>query len=195
MKLAKVLNASVLQEILQPDRPVEEIVDDLFMKGVELSQEITPKSYSSWEEFVAKHSGGQSELVELEGVSDIGSDNVVILRGCPMAAEMKKLEVEGKSPAHFATISHAYKEQNPGSNAILHPGCIAHQVGRQLTIKEIAIAGKQSLNFYQLACRSLATGKIVYDENGLKACGMSHEKAQQLIEGFACLFALVSIDD
>jgi hypothetical protein len=82
-------------------------------------------------------------------------------------------------------------EQNPGSNALLHPGCIAHQVARQLIVRNIEVKGMSNLNYYQLACRSLASGKVVYDDNGLEAIGMSKEKATQLIEGFACLYVIV----
>ena len=108
-----------------------------------------------------------------------------------MADEMAKLNVNGKPPAFHKDIVDGYMEQNPGSNALLHPGCIAHQVARQLIARSIEVDGVGALNYYQLACRSLASGKVVYDDNGLETVGMSKEKANKLIDGYACLYVIV----
>jgi hypothetical protein len=189
-KLAQVLNAAVLGKLLDEQTPVEKIVANLFAKGAELAGG-GPRHYGSFEEFAGRHAAGDSELVELEGASDILPDDVVILKGCPMAAEMKQLGVNGTPPPFYRRIVNDYREQNPGANAILHPGCIAHQVARQLIVKRIDAGGRHDLNYYQLACRNTSSGEIVYDDNGLAAIGMTKEKAAQLIAGSACLYVIV----
>lgn len=191
MKLPEVVNAERLRSLLDEHAPVEDIVLELFKTGEELSHVVTFGSYDKFEDFVEAHKAGMSELIDLEGPASINDDLVVVLKSCPMAAEMAKLNVEGKPPVFFPTICNSYMEQNPGSNAILHPGCIAHQVARQLIVRDIKIGQENSLNFFQLACRNMATGKVVYDENGLKRVGMGKEKAAKLIDGFACLYAIV----
>jgi hypothetical protein len=193
-RLVEALNAEILRTVLDESSPVEDIVDELFSRGAALSTTRHPQTYESWADFVDKHRATKSPLFELEGASDISDKKVAILRNCPMAEEMKKLNVDGAPPKFHAKIVEGYKAQNPGSNAILHPGCIAHQVGRQVTVKTISIKGIKNLNFYQIACRSGATGKVVYDENGLTATGMTHTEADGLINGFACLFSLVATE-
>ncbi len=189
--LAEVLSADVLRDILDEDMPVEDIVMRLFQTGHELADAIHTHSHATWEEFKKAHASGESELVQLEGASSIDNDDVVILRGCPMAGEMAKLAVDGKPPAFHTRIVEEYKAQNPGSNSVLHPGCIAHQVARQLIARQIEIDGESCLNYYQLACRSGATGAVVYDDNGLDAIGMTKQQAADLIAGYACLYAIV----
>jgi hypothetical protein len=190
-RLAKVLNESVLRDILDKDAPVEQIVEDLFRMGHKLFKAVKPRHYESWNDFKGATERGETELVELEGASTIQEDDVVILRGCPMADEMAKLNVDGKAPAFHKDIVNDYMDQNPGSNALLHPGCIAHQVARQLITRGIEIEGIQGLNYYQLACRSMASGKVVYDDNGMKTIGMNKETADRLIDGYACLYVIV----
>jgi hypothetical protein len=194
MKLVEVLNADSLREILVESAPVEEIVDKLFQKGHELSAAVDNKEYRLFEEFKEACRRETSELDDLEGPSDINPDDVVILRGCPMADVMGSLNENGKPPEFHGRIVEEYKQQNPGSDAILHPGCIAHQVARQLIVKNIEIDGNRNLNYYQLACRSGATGKVVYDENGLRRTGLSRDRANELIDGYACLYAIVKVN-
>jgi hypothetical protein len=191
-KITEVLNADTLKDTLKEDCPVEEIVDELFSRGAALANVVNPRQYADWEAFKCCHAAVDTELVELEGSSTINHANVVVLKTCPMAQEMAKLNVDGKPPQFHQGIIDAYMQQNPGSNAILHPGCIAHQVGRQIIVKELNIGkGNGNTNYYQLACRSGATGKVVYDENGLKEIGMSKEEAARLIDGFACLYVII----
>jgi hypothetical protein len=190
-KVAQVLNESVLRELLREGAPVEQIVENLFEKGHELFKAVGKRKYATWQAFKKEQLADGTELVELEGPASIDRADVVILRGCPMSEEMGKLNTDGKPPAFHKDIVDGYMQQNPGSNAILHPGCIAHQVARQLIVRNIEIAGAHSLNYYQLACRSLATGKVVYDDNGLAAIGMSKEKASELVDGYACLYVVI----
>ena len=190
--LSEVLCASTLNAVLRDDSPVEEIVEKLFLKGAAMANIVERKYYRSWEEFKAKHETCNDELAQLEGISQIGENDLVILVKCPMAEEVQKLYVDGKPPAHFSRIINGYMDQNPGSDAILHPGCIAHQVARQTIVSHLQINGTKNVNYYQLACRSGATGKIVYDENGLKEVGMTKEEADKLVTGFACLYVIVS---
>ncbi len=192
LKLQKVLNADRLRGILDEGKPVEQVVMELFQTGLELATAVDVGRYASWDDFIGHHKAGESGIVDLEGDSTIDDDHVVVLLDCPMADTMKELNVDGAPPAFHKQIVEDYKDQNPGSNAILHPGCIAHQVSRQLITKSIEVDGKFSLNFYQLACRSMASGAVVYDENGLNAVGMSKEQADKLIEGKACLYVIVS---
>jgi len=189
--VAEVLNFEALREVLVEGRPVADVVEGLFTKGAELADTIQLRSYGSWEEFRQRHEAGESELVQLEGASEILDSDMVVLFRCPMAEEMQKLNNGGQSPAFHQDIVNTYMKQNPGSNAILHPGCIAHQVARQIAVKHLAVKDTTSLNYYQLACRSGATGKIVYDDNGLRAIGMTRNQACDLISGQACLYVLV----
>jgi hypothetical protein len=190
LRITEILDAEKLDSILDCQAPVEQVVTDLFLASSELAHSVTPRAYDNWQEFVGAHTSGQSALVELEGSSSIDTNHVVVLRHCPMAGVMKALAADGELPAFYAKIVEGYRMQNPGSNAILHPGCIAHQVARQMIIKEIEVGGESDLNFYQLACRSEATGRVVYDDNGLAAVGMSKETAQALVSGSACLYAI-----
>jgi hypothetical protein len=189
--LSQILNAKALNEILSEDAPVEEIVDQLFAKGSQLAETVTVMKYSGWKEFCNQHTEAHGELAQLEGASNIDEGNIVVLLQCPMADEMKKLQEDGKPPAHHQNITDTYMVQNPGSNALLHPGCIAHQVARQLIVKQLQVTGKKNINYYQLACRSMATGKVVYDENGLARMGMTREQADKLVDGHACLYVMV----
>jgi len=189
--LAQVLNAEALGDVLVQGRPVEDIVEGLFNKGSELAGSLSVRSYAGWEEFKRAHAQGTTELVQLEGESNLVDSDVVVLVRCPMAEEMKKFNVDGQSPAFHKEIVEKYKEQNPGSNAILHPGCIAHQVARQIAVMQMSVQGSGAINYYQLACRSGATGKVVFDDNGLEAVGMTKEQAQALVENQACLYVLV----
>jgi len=63
-----------------------------------------------------------------------------------------------------------------------------------MIIKQIEVDGNSEFNFFQLACRSQDSGRIVYDDNGLAAVGMSIEQAEALIAGSACLYAIVKKD-
>ena len=189
--LSQILNADTLKEILCPDAPVEEIVDQLFAKGSQLAESVTVMNYSDWKQFCQQHVQAQGELAQLEGASTINGNNIVVLLQCPMSREMSKLQVDGKPPVHHKSITDTYMLQNPGSNALLHPGCIVHQVARQLIVKQLKVTGKKNINYYQLACRSMATGKVVYDENGLAKVGMSREQADKLVDGHACLYVMV----
>ena len=190
LKLVEVLSASALSEILKEDSPVEDVVEGLFNKGNDLCQVVSMLEYPSWDDFKKRHAANGTELTQLEGSSTLSDSDVVVLLKCPMADEISKLFVDGKPPAFFKKIVDEYMDQNPGSNAILHPGCIAHQVARLLIVKNLNISGTGDMNYCQLACRSGASGKIVYDENGLTAAGMSKEQAGKLVDGYGCLYAI-----
>jgi hypothetical protein len=189
-KIGQVMSYEVLKEILNEATPVEDVVMTLFAKGDELAHVVTARKFDSLAHLRTEHNADNSELVELEGSSAFSDTDIVVLKNCPMAPIMKQFKVDGKAPAFHAQIVHDYKEQNPGSNAILHPGCIAHQVSRQIAVKDMNVAGASNLNFCELACRNMMTGDVVYDENGLEEIGMSKEQAYQLVDGFACLYAI-----
>ena len=189
--VAEVLSAEALRHVLVEGKPVEEIVEGLFLKGSELADGLTVNSYDSWEDFRETHKASDTELVQLEGKSKLLDSDVVVLMRCPMAEEMKKFSTGGQPPAFHQEIVQLYKKQNPGANAILHPGCIAHQVARQITVKHLSVKGAKNINYYQLACRSDATGKVVFDDNGLEAAGMTKEQANALIDGQACLYIMI----
>lgn len=191
LKLVQVLNENFLRQLITETAPVEEIVEGLYNKGYELSEAVRHNAYDSWEDFKTKHCQGNTELIELEGDSDFYGDDILILRECPMISEIKKLYDDGKPPVFHNKIIQDYMEQNPGSNSMLHPGCIAHQVARQLVVKNLNIKGVTDVNYFQLACRSGATGKVVYDNNGLQTIGMSEGQAYRLIDGYGCLYVMV----
>jgi hypothetical protein len=191
VKIVDVLNFESMREILREDQPVHEIVEALFQKGTELAQVVSSRGYDNFDEFQEAHRADETQLAELEGPSNLEDRDVVVLRSCPMAEEMKKFRTTGAPPSFHAKIVEEFCAQNPGSNAILHPGCIAHQVGRQITIKQLNVRGESNLNFNQIACRNMATGQVVYDDNGLEAIGMTKEQANSLVDGFACLYAII----
>jgi hypothetical protein len=189
--LAQVMNVDVLGEILQENAPAHEVVDSLLHKGVDLAEAVEHKVYKNYEDFVNTHVTGKSQLVELEGESSL-DENMIILHGCPMFDEVKKLYTDGKPPESHGKIVNEFMDQNPGTNALLHPGCIVHQVARQMIVHSIKFEDGTGLSFYQIACRSMGTGKVVYDEKGMAVTNLSKEAIDKMIDGYACLYILVN---
>jgi hypothetical protein len=190
-RIAEVLDHAALTQVLNKDAPVEVIVENLFMKGNDLSAAIKKRHFSNWEQFKHAHATGDSELAELEGESALDPQNRVSLKKCPLVEIMDKFMINGRFPNHFSKIVEDYKHQNPGSNAILHPGCIAHQVARQLIVKEMDIDSEKSINYFQFACRDTHSGKVLFDDHGLENFGASWTETAIGIDGNACYYQLV----
>jgi hypothetical protein len=190
-RIAEVLDHAVLTQVLNEDAPVESIVENLFLKGNDLSDAVKKRHFSNWEQFKQAHATGDSELAELEGESDIDQHDRVSLKKCPLSEIMSKFVIDGQFPDHFKKIVEDFKHQNPGSNAILHPGCIAHQVARQLIVKDLDIENEKSINYFQFACRDAHSGKVVFDDQGLENSGASWTEAAISIDGNACYYKLI----
>jgi hypothetical protein len=146
-KLVEVMNHNVLRDIIDESKPVEQLVDELYHKGAELCRSVSLRSYKDWDDFRRHHSDERAELVELEGPSDLGAGDVVFLRACPIADEMSTLNRNGKPPEFHGRVVQDYMELNPGSNSVLHFGCIAHQVTRQFIVKSFRFENGDFLNF------------------------------------------------
>jgi len=189
-RIAQVLNATALRQILRPDTPVEDIVDKLYEKGHELYMSLERKTYKDMSHWRRQHQEMKTELAALEGPSEIHENDVMVLKTCPIADEMAKLNVNGQPPAFHSEIIADYMEQNPGSNAILHPGCIAHQAARQMVVANMDVGGERNMNFHQISCRSATTGETVFDDNGLRTAGMKRKEAERMVNGNACVYSM-----
>ncbi|MBU1863634.1 MAG: hypothetical protein KKH94_08240 [Candidatus Omnitrophica bacterium] len=192
-KMALILNSKVLNKMLDKAVRDDSVSFNFFNEGATIAQAIEAKQYSSWEEFKHAHENGTSEFVELEGSSKISDSGVVVLKGCCMSSEMRKLNIihGAATPPFHKRVMFDYMKRSPGSNALIYPACIAHQRARNLLAKKISIAGKNCMHCYQLACRNPMNGKVFYDENGLRVVRMSKEQADTSITGSTCLYALV----
>ncbi|MFW9997458.1 MAG: hypothetical protein ACFFD4_35770 [Candidatus Odinarchaeota archaeon] len=189
------LSADFLSKTLAIDLPIEQMIELLLEKGIEIVAKCDKKIYDSYKTFLTDQKEEVSPLVELEGSSDVVGEGVVIVKNCPMAPVMAELKIADKLPDHFTEIVTKYIEDNPRNAGILHPGCIVHQFIRQQLIAGIQIGEKYPLNYVQLGCRSTATGKQVYSEMGIERLGVSIDKIKEWLEGQACLYAIIPPED
>jgi hypothetical protein len=169
VKITEELNLDYVHEVLKYGRRIKDMIGDLERKGAELAKEVT-------------------SLEELEGKAEVQGENVILL-ACPMVPVLNELKKEHKEllgieklPAYFPDIVDMYISMNPNSAAILHPLCIAHQHIR----KEFGKAHGAEIE--QIACRSGATGEVVYAKAGLDKAKMTEDDAKKLLGERACLY-------
>ena len=186
--LEKRLTKKWAREVMSDEkRLMSAIIYDLIEMGENIALELDIKDYGTVTDFEADHAAGKSPFAVLEGNSD-RKDCVHVLRGCPMAKLVESLKGEdGKLPKFYLKIGDKYKEMHKTKGAILHPFCIVHQVIRALIGEKTKIAGKPA-KVYQVACRALKTGKIVYATEGTTRIGVDKEEVDGMIDGHACMY-------
>jgi hypothetical protein len=113
--------------------------------------------------------------------------NVFILKKCPMGKLVESLKEDGKLPKYYLEVVKKYVELYKSKGAIIHPFCIVHQVIREQVGESIRVNGGRML-VYQVACRSLASGKVVYATEGTSRVDMTQEDIDKKIDGNACMY-------
>ncbi len=166
------------------------IIHDLQEKGKEIAEELGIKEYESMDWLFEDHEKGNDPFDKLEGKAD-RDGNVMVLKNCPMAKLLNDMTVEGRLPDFYQRIVDKYKEIYKTKGAILHPFCIVHQVIRATVGEHIKVGGKR-LKVYQIACRSMSSGKIVYASEGMNRVDMKKDEIDAKIEGKACMYLLKS---
>ena len=168
-KLSEVLTREYVNSILQYGVTIGEMIEKLEQKGEELTKSI-------------------KSLEDLEGKSESKGDKNFLI-ACPMTkvlGEIKKANAEltgvEELPDFYPEIVKEYIKEHPDDAAILHPLCIVHQHIRN------SFGKKQGLVLQQIACRSLATGKVVYSKKGIKEAATDEKQVDSEIANFACLY-------
>ncbi|MBI5695679.1 MAG: hypothetical protein HZC51_08070 [Nitrospirae bacterium] len=185
--LEKKLNKKWADEVITDNnRLVLAIIHDLQEMGKSIASELDLKDYDSLALFCEDHDKGNSPFDVLEGKAD-REGNVLILKDCPMTRMLKSVMVDGKLPEFYQKIVDKYTEVYKSKGAILHPFCIVHQVIRGTVGEHIKIGGKP-VKVYQVACRSMTSGKVVHATEGGNRVEMSKEDIEKKIEGKACMY-------
>jgi len=189
--LEKKLTKKWAQELINEDsRLILAIIHDLQEKGKAIADELGIKDYDSIEVLFMEHEAGKDPFDKLEGQAD-REENVLILKNCPMTKLLGEVAVDGKLPDFYQRIVDKYKEIYKTKGAILHPFCIVHQVIRSIVGDHIKVGGK-NLKVYQIACRSMASGKIVYATEGMNRVDMTQDEIDKKIAGKACMYLIKS---
>ena len=187
--LEKKLTKKWADEIIREDkRLISAIIYDLQEMGKEIAGELDIKDYESFEEFIKEHMAGKSPFDALEGKAD-NDENLFVLNQCPMTKMLESVMVDGKLPDFFQKIVDKYTEIHKGKGAILHPFCIVHQVIRATVGDYIKVKGKP-MKVYQVACRSMSSGKVVFATEGMSRTEMGEDAVRKKIEGKACMYIL-----
>lgn len=166
------------------------IIHDLQEKGKSIAEELGIKEYEGMERLFEEHDKGNDPFDKLEGKAD-RDGNVMILKNCPMSKLLNDMMVDGKLPQFYQRIVDKYKEIYKTKGAILHPFCIVHQVIRATVGEHIKVGGKK-LKVYQIACRSMSSGKVVYATEGMNRVEMDKDEVDRKIESKACMYLLKS---
>lgn len=187
--LEKKLNKKWADEVITDNnRLVLAIIHDLQEMGKSIASELELKDYEGMEWFFEEHDKGDSPFDVLEGKAD-REGNVLVLKDCPMTRMLKSVMIDGKLPEFYQKIVDKYTEIYKSKGAILHPFCIVHQVIRATVGEHIKVGGKP-VKVYQVACRSMTSGKVVYAKEGTDRVEMSKEDIDEKIEGKACMYLL-----
>jgi hypothetical protein len=183
------LNKKWAEKVISEDNKlILAIIHDLQEKGREIAGELGEKEYESMEWLFEDHEKGKDPFDKLEGKAE-RDGNVMVLKSCPMSKLLGEVMVDGKLPEFYQRIVDKYKEIYKTKGAILHPFCIVHQVIRAMVGEHIKIGGKK-LKVYQIACRSMTSGKIVYASEGMNRVSMSKVDIDKKIEGKACMYLI-----
>lgn len=188
-RIEKKLTKEWADEIIREDkRLISAIIYDLQEMGKAIAAELNIKDYESFEMFLLDHESGMSPFNALEGKADC-EDNLFVLNHCPMAKMLESVMVDGKLPDFYQRIVDKYTEIHKGKGAILHPFCIVHQVIRATVCDHIKVKGKP-LKVYQVACRSMSSGKVVFAMEGTTRTEMDQDAIRMKIGGKACMYIL-----
>jgi len=157
--------------------------------GRKIAEEIYTQQYNSLEEFYQAYDKTADPMQELEGSGKRKGD-LIILDDCPVAGlhdpAIELFKEGGKFPPEWEAIVEEYKQVFK-NDAILHPLCIVHQRIREELAKKIP-KGKSFVHATEVACRSMATGKVVYSEWGMQLSGETKEDIEKLIDKKACIY-------
>ena len=187
--LEKKLTKKWAEEVIhENNRLILAIIHDLQEAGKGIADELGLKDYEGIEWFMEDHDKGKSPFDVLEGKAD-REGNVLILKNCPMTKLLNEVKVDGKLPDFYQTIVDKYLDIYKTKGAILHPFCIVHQVIRATVGEHIKIKGKP-VKVYQIACRSMTTGKVVFASEGASRVEMTKEDIEKKIEGKACMYLI-----
>ena len=168
-RIEDICSLEFVQSVLHDGVPIDGMIETLVLKADEEARNV-------------------GSLEELEGES-IPDGDLRILKTCPMvpvinAVKKHNLAETGEDalPAYYREIVERCIEQYPGEAAILHPLCIVHQA-----MRDVISSGKGTLT-RQIACRSGATGEVVFANKGLSAANLTEEQARGKIDGYACMY-------
>jgi hypothetical protein len=178
-----------IKQILGSD---SDIVEKVVMLR-RLAREIARKyfniiNYQSIDDFYKDYENGKSPLVELEG-SGFREKDLIILNKCPSVPLFDDFKVNGEFPEYWTKLPQQYMDKFK-NEAILQPLCIVHQTCRDLLASQIP-KGRGVVHSIGVACRSGATGKVVYSDFGLSSSVVPKEGIAKAIDGFACAFHLM----
>ncbi len=187
--LEKKLTKKWADEIIREDkRLISAIIYDLQEMGKAIAAELDIKDYESFEAFLQEHVSGKSPLDALEGKAD-NEEELFVLNQCPMTKMLESVMVDGKLPDFYQKIVDKYIEIHKTKGAILHPFCIVHQIIRATVGEHMKVKGKP-MKVYQVACRSMSSGKVVFATEGMSRTEMDQEAVKKKIEGKACMYIL-----
>jgi len=176
--------------INENNRLILAIIHDLQETAKNIAGELELKNFDSLEWFYVDHDKGSSPLDALEGKAD-RDGNVFVLQNCPMTNLLKSVMVDGQLPDFYQKIVEKYTEVYKTKGAILHPFCIVHQVIRATVGEHIKVNGG-NMKVFQIACRSMSSGKIVYATEGTGRVEMKKEDIDRKIAGKACMYMVKS---
>ncbi len=145
-------------------------------------------NYENIEDLYKDYESGKSPLVELEGTGFREKD-LIILNECPSVPLFPEFKVDDEFPDYWTKIPQQYMDKFK-NEAILHPLCVVHQTFRDLLASQIP-KGRGVVHSIGVACRSGATGKVVYSDFGLCSTVATKEEIEKVIDGFACAFHLI----
>ena len=169
-------------------RLITAIIYDLQQYAKAIASDIQVKDYDTMEQFIEDHRKGKSPFDLLEGLSD-RIDDVMVLKQCPMTGLLKALSTDGKLPDFYQQIVDKFVSMHKNKGAILHPFCIVHQVIRAAIGEHVKIGGKP-VRVYQIACRSMSSGKVVFANEGTTKVALSEDDILKKIDGKACMYLL-----
>lgn len=168
---------------------LEKALPKTFLLGiVELVDLIGAEKTCEWLQIIGK------QLAETEGAGFEGAreGDLNYLPICPFANELQEfIEMYGKRPEQFYEIINKLSETKyqtekkaecPAIASIL---CIMHDSYRR---RRAELAGKKVLH---LACHSKVTSRLAYNENAIKAAGLTKSDVDKLLKKSTCIFKYV----
>ena len=174
--------------LTEDNRLILAIIHDLQEMGKSIASELELKDYENLEQFTEDHDRGKSPFDVLEGRAD-REGNLLVLKDCPMARLLSSVMVDGKLPAFYQKIVDKYLDVYKTKGAILHPFCIVHQVIRATVGEHVKVKGRP-MKVYQVACRSMTSGKVVYATEGMSRAGLETDDIDKKIQGKACMYLI-----
>jgi len=187
--IEKKLTKRWAEEVINENsRLILAIIHDLQEAGKNIASELDLKDYENIEKFLEEHDKGKSPLDTLEGQAD-RDGNILILKNCPMTKLLSDVMKDGRLPDFYQQIVDKYLDIYKTKGAILHPFCIVHQVIRSIVGEHIKVGGKP-IKVYQIACRSMSSGKVVFATEGTSRVELDKDQIVKKIEGKACMYII-----